>query len=151
MRRYHAQNIFRADIKLYKNKLSSFNFEAEKNIKSKPIAAYSVNYGEENFKSEWLTFNKLGTKILNADINENYTNEYEVDFHLDSRYKELIYNAELVNDSKAFVLYQNLLEKKLKAYDKELLERFSRGDESFEEEREYLIKVKEIYEEYYNY
>lgn len=151
LKRIHSQNLFTLNIKLYDTEVNSFYFKSELPYVSKPISGFTLETLGDNFGYHGSVFQRPSIKILNTDLNENYNDEYSVDFNENAKFKELSFTADVVNDSKAFLLYDELLKKKMTVDDKELLDRCGRRDESFEEEIEYMVKIKENYEEFYNY
>lgn len=151
MKRFNSQNIFTTKVSLYNVNIQSFSFRSKEPLEPKIIGGFTIEAKGNHYEDHGSAFKRPALRILDADLSENYTDEYTVDFSEKGHYKELEYNAEVVNDSRAFLLHDFILGKKPTVDDKELLDRFGSRDESFEEEIEYMVRIKETYEEYYKY
>jgi hypothetical protein len=63
---------------------------------------------------------------------------------------ELEFSNEIVNDSAVYTYLDKLLNSKMNLKELELL-KAEAVDLDFEEEREHILSLKEVYEEYYQY
>ena len=130
--------------------LSTFEIEG-KGEKEKHVGELAVHSsGNDLFRSKKV-FLRPEMRIMQQDYYEDYNDEYSIDFSNKDKLKLFSSETKLVNDSEMFRFYDKLIDVKMNIPNKELLKRYGESGEDFEEEREYLLKAKEVYEEYYNY
>ena len=132
-------------------KLKNFNFDSldfkrdsSKNSNSKIIKDFKINTKNNiysYFKKEFcktklnLNFNQVYEKFKKQ--NKEITYEYD-------------YNENYKNDSSVWMFYNEMQKKKFNLKELELIKRDFDYD-TFEEEREYMMKVEEVYREFYEY
>lgn len=151
IKRYPVQNMVVASTGINKEiSLSTFDIQG-KGEKDKFVGELSVHAsGNDIFRSE-KTFLRPELRIMKEDFFEDYSNEYSIDFSSKDKLRLFSSQTKLTNDSEFFRFYDMLIKNKMNIANKELLKRYGESGEDFEEEREYLIKAKEVYEEHYNY
>ncbi len=144
MKRLPSQNIMLEKIKVNDSyETESFSLSHEK-IDSKVIKKFEVCTDKDfkaNFKS--LQFSKKPEFFNYNDLIENYDIKQKINFKME-------YKEEFVNDSKIWKFYDKIISLKFSLAEKELINK-ELNYFDFEDEKEYLLKVKEVYEEFYNY
>lgn len=128
--------------------LDGINFDSldfkKDSMKSKIIKDFKINTEND-------VFSYFKKEFCKTKLNLNFNQVYE---KFQKEYSEIVYEYDykenFKNDSSIWIHYNNMQKKKFNLQEKNLIKRDFDYD-TFEEEKEYMMKVEEVYREFYEY